>query len=368
VPQVGADELASIVYTSGSTGRPKGVMYEHGNLANLIGWQIENSRCGVGERTLQYSPSSFDVIFQETFSTLGTGGVLVCCSDEQRLDPQLLIELLERQRINRVFMPFVAIQTLASYADELFPQRHPLLEILTAGEQMQCSSRVKHMFDRLENCDLVNQWGTTESHVTTSLTLSTPTANWPMLPCIGVPIGNSHIHLCDPDGAEVSGGVAGEIWVAGDCVGPGYLGLPERTAASFVADPCDCGVRAYRTGDLGRYDEAGDLHFLGRMDTQVKIRGYRIELGEIETVLHSIAGIAEAVVAPVGVEADERYLQAHLVLRTADTTRAMILRELSATLPDYMVPSRFVFADALPKTPSGKIDRLAISKLANAAG
>ncbi|MBA6439091.1 amino acid adenylation domain-containing protein [Streptomyces sp. GMR22] len=363
LPTVMADDVAYLVYTSGSTGRPKGVMFEHRNLANLIAWQIRESRCGEGDRTLQFSPASFDIVFQEVFSTLGSAGTVVCCSEEQRLDPELLRDLIAEERINRVFMPFVAIQSLAQCADVMTPDDHPIREIITAGEQVQCNSRIRAMFERLPDCRLVNQWGTTETHVATSCTLPVRVRDWPLLPPIGRPIANSHVHVCDPDGRPLPPGETGELWVAGQCVGPGYLGLLERTARSYVPDPCDPRVRAYRTGDLGVLGEHGQLEFLGRMDNQVKVRGFRIELGEVETALNSLPGIAESVVVVRGDEVTEKYLQAVVVPSIPELDRKEVSKALRRSLPGYLVPSRIVLTDTLPRTPSGKLDRRAAAEV-----
>ncbi|MFD0891302.1 AMP-binding protein, partial [Streptosporangium algeriense] len=202
--------LAYVVYTSGSTGRPKGVMYEHRNLANLITWQIADSRCGPGARTAQFSPASFDIVFQEVFSALGAGGVVVCLTEDERLDPELLLDAVARERINRLFMPFVAIQAMARHAEGVTPRRHPLLEIITAGEQVQCGRHIRSLFERLGDCRLVNQWGTTETHVATSHTLPARVADWPLLPSIGTAIANSSVTVRDAEGRVLPDGRAGE--------------------------------------------------------------------------------------------------------------------------------------------------------------
>lgn len=358
-----ADDLAYIVYTSGSTGRPKGVRYTHRNLANLISWQSEASRCGAGDRTLQFAPASFDIIYQEVLTTLGEGGTVVCCTEDERLDPQLLWELIEQERIARLFVPFVMIQSLALFADDVSPDRHPLREILTAGEQVQAGDRIRAMFTRLPDCRLVNQWGTTETHVATSYELPADVSSWEDLPSIGSPIRGTRVLVCDEEGRPVPDGTAGELWISGAAVGPGYLGLPERTAQSYRPDPLDPSAPAYRTGDLGRVRPDGLLEFLGRQDTQVKVRGFRIELGEIETVLTSDPAVAQAVVVVSGAAAEERHLRAFVVAQDADTEQLppRLLATLRDRLPAYMVPTGVEIVPSLPLTPSGKIDRRALA-------
>ncbi|WP_165956519.1 amino acid adenylation domain-containing protein [Kribbella antibiotica] len=355
-------ELAYVVYTSGSTGRPKGVRYAHHNLANLIAWQSDTSSCGAGDRTLQFAPSSFDIIYQEVLTTLGEGGTVVCCTEDERLDPQELWDLIESERVNRIFVPFVMIQSLALFVEDVSPATHPLREILTAGEQVQASDRIRALFTRLPDCRLVNQWGTTESHVSTSYELPADVSSWDDLPSIGAPIRDTRVLVCDDDGRPVPDGEIGELWVAGAAVGPGYLGLPERTAQSYVPDPQHPGEPAYRTGDLGRVRSDGLLEFLGRQDTQVKVRGFRIELGEIETVLNSDPAVAQAVVSVAGATAEERYLRAYVVPKALadDDLPAALLATLRERLPAYMVPTGIEVVASLPRTASGKIDRLAL--------
>jgi non-ribosomal peptide synthetase component F len=305
------------------------------------------------------------VIYQEVLPTLGEGGVVVCCDEDDRLDPQLLWDLIERERINRLFVPFVMIQSLALFADEVAPETHPLREILTSGEQVQCTAPIRAMFTRLPDCRLVNQWGTTETHVATWHRLPADVAGWVDLPSIGSPITGTAVRVCDPDGRPVPDGEVGELWITGAAVGPGYLHLPERTARSYRTDPLDPAVPAYRSGDLGRVTPDGLLEFLGRQDTQVKVRGFRIELGEIESSLAADPSVGQAVVVVAGAAAEERNLRAFLVPKSAPADAsawtAGLLAALRDRLPAYMVPVRAEVVEALPRTPSGKVDRLALA-------
>ena len=361
LPPVSGEDVAYIMYTSGSTGRPKGVLFEHRNLANLIAWQTAESGCAEGDRTLQFSPAAFDVIYQEVLTTLGEGGTVVCCTEDERLDPQFLWELIARERVNRLFVPFAMLQSLALFADDVTPEAHPLREIYSTGEQMQCGSRLRAMFARLPGCRLANQWGTTETHVATCRWLPEDVAAWPPLPSIGTPIRGTRVHVCDEDGRPLPPGRTGELWIAGEGVGPGFVNLPDRTARSYVPDPLDPAVRAYRTGDLGRVGEDGELEFLGRRDGQVKLRGFRVELGEIETLLTSMPPVAEAVVAVVGEDAEDQRLQAFVVATSLPFDRAEALAMLRDKVPAHMVPSRIEVVSSFPRTPSGKLDRLAVA-------
>ncbi|WP_158558033.1 amino acid adenylation domain-containing protein [Spongiactinospora gelatinilytica] len=361
-PDAPDDDLAYIAYTSGSTGVPKGVMFRHESLANLISWQIGASGCGPGDRTLQFSPAAFDVIYQEVLTTLGEGGVVVCCAEDERQDPQLLWDLIARERINRLFVPFAMLRSLALFAHDVTPESHPLREIYSTGEQMQCGDRLRAMFRRLPGCRLANQWGTTETHVATNHWLPADVAAWPALPSIGEPISRTRVLVCGEDGRPVPAGRTGELWIAGAGVGPGFVNRPDRTARDFVPDPLDPAGRAYRTGDLGRVGPDGELECLGRGDGQVKVRGFRVELGEIEILLCSMPSVAEAVVALAGADPQEQRLLAFVVTTAVPFDRDEALAALRDRLPEHMVPSRVEVVRELPRTASGKLDRLAVGR------
>ncbi|MCP4663058.1 MAG: AMP-binding protein, partial [bacterium] len=280
---------------SGSTGRPKGVALVHRTLTNLIAWQLPRS--APAPRTLQFAPMSFDVYLQEVFSTLSSGGTLVLLPDLERRDPLRLAELMAARGIERIFLPFVALQQLAEVAAQSPPQA--LREVITAGEQLQVTRQVERLFTH-GGCTLENQYGPSESHVVTAFPLAGPASEWPALPSIGRPVANFRTYLLDGRRRPVSLGVAGELFLAGEGLARGYYDRPELTAEAFLPDPLSGdplsgdpfrgGERMYATGDLGRFAADGTIEFLGRIDHQVKVRGFRIELGEIEAVLsHSDA-------------------------------------------------------------------------------
>src|SRR4029079_5066150 len=205
---------------------------------------------------------------------------------------------LTEKRVERLFLPFVALQQLGEAAAAAAFVPVTLREIITAGEQLQISEPVAGLMTRLPGCTLHNHYGPSESHVVTAFALSGPPAGWPRLPPIGLPIAHCRIHLLDRDLQPVPAGEPGELYIGGVCLARGYLGRPDLTAGAFVPDPCGetGGGRLYRTGDLARYCEDGNIEFLGRLDHQVKIRGYRIELGEIEAALRQHPAVREAVV------------------------------------------------------------------------
>jgi len=368
--QTQPDRLAYIIYTSGSTGQPKGVAMPHRALANLICWQVQHTAVPPDARTLQFAPISFDVSFQEIFSTWCAGGTLVLISEELRRDPMALLQLLQEQSIARLFLPFVALRQLAEVAKTTETLPSQLQEIITAGEQLQIVPAIRHLFSRLPNCTLHNHYGPSESHVVTALTLDSAIDRWSMLPSIGRPIANTQLYILDAWEQLVPIGVVGELYIGGVCLAAGYLNRPDLTAAKFIANPfvdaelaggSSCCDRLYKTGDLARYLPDGNIEFLGRIDSQVKVRGFRIELGEVESTLAQYPAVEKTAVIVREEVTEHKCLVAYVVQRQATSLTIDELRRfLKQKLPDYMVPSNFVMLKALPLTPSGKVNRRAL--------
>ncbi len=358
------DNLTYAIYTSGSTGRPKGVTLTHRALSNLILWQLQNSTLTSQARTLQFASLSFDVSFQEMFSTWCAGGTLVLISEELRLDAASLLQFIYNQKIERLFLPFIALQHLAEAValNGLIPVT--LREIVTAGEQLQTNHYITSLFNQLENCTLHNQYGPSESHVVTAFTLTGSPSDWPALPPIGRPIANTQIYLLNHHLQPVPVGVPGELYISGMGLARGYLNRPELTEEKFIPNPFtqnSHSSRLYKTGDVARYLSDGNIEYLGRIDNQVKIRGFRIELGEIETVLGTHPGLKQAVVMVREDEPGDKRLVAYLVAKEGQQLVTTELRRyLLDKLPDYMIPAIFITVAAMPQTPSGKIDRRAL--------
>nr|MBW4563383.1 amino acid adenylation domain-containing protein [Mojavia pulchra JT2-VF2] len=360
--EVTPDNLAYVIYTSGSTGKPKGVAMPHRPLVNLIAWQLQNSTVSSTAKTLQYTPISFDVSFQEIFATLTTGGTLVLITEQMRRDPTSLLEFLNQAGIERLFLPFVALQQLAEVAqmESIIPTS--LREVITAGEQLRITGAIAHLFNHVPQCSLHNHYGPSETHVVTAFSLTGSVQDWPALPPIGQPIANSQIHLLDSQLQPVPVGVPGELYVGGVSLARGYFNSTELTAQRFIVSPFNKCDRLYKTGDLARYLADGNIEYLGRIDQQVKIRGYRIELGEIENVLEQHSQVRQAVVVARNDIPGEQRLVAYIVADAmVPATSVSELRQfLRSQLPEYMVPSAIVLLDKLPVTPSGKIDRKAL--------
>lgn len=349
------DHLAYVIHTSGSTGHPKGVAMSHRGLSRLIAWQVESIPAPL--RTLQFTSMSFDVTFQEVLSTLATGGTLVSVSDALRRDPEELLRFLDRQSIERVFMPYVALQQLAVAAERSGVVPRALKHAVTAGERLVVTDAIASFFGRMPWCRLDNHYGPTEAHLVTSFSLTRPPSAWPVLPPIGRAVRGVRIAILDDQLNPVPEGAVGELHVGGECLARGYLGLPALTAQSFVPDPDDVGQRLYRTGDLVQWGDDGELRFMGRADDQLKVRGHRVEPSEVEACLSKHASVREAVVGLRTLAGGIDVLVAYVVCEQP-VSSGELARHAAAQLPGYMVPSRFVSVDSLPLTSSGKVDRL----------
>ncbi|WP_122315227.1 non-ribosomal peptide synthetase, partial [Pseudomonas cichorii] len=361
------EHLAYVIYTSGSTGQPKGVAMPHGPLVNLMHWQLaEGIKSGnIAPATVQFAALGFDVAFQEIFSTLCAGAPLSLIHADTRLDLRKLYQHLCDARIERLYLPCIALQALAEALIDypvLREQTCVLREVITAGEQLRITAPIRALFEHLPECRLHNHYGPTESHVTTALTLPANVADWPTLPAIGVPVANTRIYLLDARFQPVPVGVAGEIYIGGVCVARGYLNRDELTADRFLSDPFVASGRLYKTGDLGCRSADGVIEYLGRNDDQIKIRGFRVELGEIESCLTDHLAVRDAVVLAREDHPGDKRLVAYFTAQAGQhKASADLLRShLQARLPDYMIPAAYVELERMPVSANGKLDRRAL--------
>ncbi|WHO77368.1 amino acid adenylation domain-containing protein [Rhizobium sp. BT03] len=355
-----------VIFTSGSTGKPKAVDMRGAALQNLVDWQIELSTLSDNAATAQFAPISFDVSFQEIFSTLCCGGRIVILTNEQRIDPDLLSDEIQRARVERLFLPFVALQQLASSCVErnVFP--HCLREIHTAGEQLVVSSALREFFDKLPQCRLFNQYGPSETHVVSCHELDGNPTEWPRLPPIGRALPNVELLILDEDARPVRSREVGELYIGGVCLAQGYFQDNERTEERFVTiDVNGTSTRLYRTGDFATSDESGCFFFCGRRDDQIKIDGHRVELGEIESVIADHPDVAEvAMVFKRDANGPGRLIACLTSKDWAPTAglETAIRAHVRKMLPGYMTPDRVQIIGAMPKTASGKVDRKSIAE------
>jgi pristinamycin I synthase 3 and 4 len=365
-----AKDLVYVIYTSGSTGMPKGVAMPVRAAMNLLAWQMNESASSAGpQRTLQFAALGFDVSFQEIFSTLCAGGVLVLIDEEKRRNSTDMTRYVMEKGIQRLFLPYVGLQMFAQGVAQIGAGLKEgvlfdcaLQEINVAGEQLRIDDKIRALFKRLEHCRLNNHYGPTETHAAAAFHLGTEIDCWPVLPPIGRPIANAQVYILDKHQQLVPLGVVGELYIGGEGVARGYLDRPELMHQRFLKDRFakEEGARMYRTGDLGRWRPDGTIEFLGRNDSQVKIRGYRVELGEIEAMLQQQSGVRGcAVVAKTGANGSKRLVAYVVGERESEELR----RDLKGKLPAYMIPSVFVGLQELPQSGNGKVDRQTLEAL-----
>jgi amino acid adenylation domain-containing protein len=364
------------IYTSGSTGRPKGIAMPQRPLLELVAWQRGRPGAPAAARTAQLTSPSFDVSFQELLCTWTTGGTLVHLAPRLRRDPEALLAALREHEVARLFLPYVALQQLAEAVRGLSGGAlPPLVEVITAGEQLRITPAIRALFTALPAARLTNQYGPSETHVVTEHVLEGPPETWPLLPPIGRAVAGAVAYVVDPQGRPAPPGITGELWIGGSALAHGYAGRAGETAARFTPDPCGApGARLYRTGDLARQREDGVLEFIGRRDGQVKISGFRVEPGEIEAHLVALPFLREAVVIARPMPDGMQQLVAYVV-PAPDAPGAVdpVVRAreiLVAELPSYLVPAHIVAVAELPLTASGKLarDQLPAPEAADARG
>ncbi|MGC9437403.1 amino acid adenylation domain-containing protein [Streptomyces sp. WG5] len=374
LPDITGETVAYLLFTSGSSGEPKGVELPHRVLANYQEWQIPSASGAAGGKTLQFAPLSFDVAFQEIYSTLCGGGTLQLIAEDERKDMPALLRLLDREEVERVFMPYVALQQLAETSQALGVRPAALRVVISSGEQLRITDEIRQFCAARPDTVLENQYGPTETHLLTHHTMTGDPALFPDLPPVGVPVDGIELHLLDGLMRPVPPGAKGEIYVGGVCLAHGYRNRPDLTEQRFVPDPSgEPGARLYRTGDLARVMPDGNLVWLGRADSQVKVRGFRVEPAEVELAIAKLAeeqaasGIREVAVVPRRRESGDAFLAAFLVGDAGAVDLDEVRSRLRAVLPDYMMPAHLEWLTSLPLTPSGKRDDALLRRVPLAA-
>ncbi|AOS64065.1 non-ribosomal peptide synthase/amino acid adenylation enzyme [Actinoalloteichus hymeniacidonis] len=361
--EIGPDQLAYAIYTSGSTGTPKGVVVSHRAIVNRLRWMQRDYPLGADDRVLQKTSAGFDVSVWELFGPLIAGATLVPAGQDEGRDPARLVALMARERVTTVH--FVPPLLAAVLAEPGIAECLSVRRVFSGGEALtsELADRVHAAFPGVR---LANIYGPSETAVDVTHWTCTPGER--RIP-IGVPVGNTRIHLLDRFLQPVPIGVPGELYIAGVQLARGYHRRPELTATRFVPDPFGApGDRLYRSGDLARRRADGALEFLGRTDDQVKLRGYRIELGEVAAALaaHPGVGLAHAVIRED--RPGDRRLVAYLTgLATPSPSVAQLRDFLTDRVPSYLVPSAFVVLESLPRNASGKVDRHALPAPESAA-
>ncbi|MCY8121175.1 surfactin non-ribosomal peptide synthetase SrfAA [Bacillus spizizenii] len=358
---VNARNLAYIIYTSGTTGRPKGVMIEHRQVHHLVE-SLQQAIYQSGSQTLRMAllaPFHFDASVKQIFASLLLGQTLYIVPKKTVTNGSALAAYYRRHSIEATDGTPAHLQMLIAAGDfEGLKLKHMLI----GGEGLSSvvADKLLKLFKEAGTAPrLTNVYGPTETCVDVSVHQVIPeSAVQSAYVPIGKALGNNRLYILDQRGRLQPEGVAGELYIAGDGVGRGYLHLPELTAEKFLQDPFVPSDRMYRTGDVVRWLPDGTIEYLGREDDQVKVRGYRIELGEIEAVIQQAPDVAKAVVLARPDEQGNLEVCAYVVQTTGSEFAPASLREHAARqLPDYMVPAYFTEVTEIPLTPSGKVDR-----------
>jgi non-ribosomal peptide synthetase-like protein len=344
-----SNDTCYILYTSGTTGRPKGVVIKHQSICNFVRVAAAAYGYRPGDRVYQGMTIAFDFSAEEIWVPFTVGATVVPAPGHLTLVGEELADFL---RMNDVTCMACSPTLLSSIESDV-----PGLRLLLVGGEACPHNLVMRWTKR--GRQILNTYGPTEATVTATMGMLVPER--PVT--IGSPLPTYSIVILDPLVSELAEpGEAGEIGIAGIGLAVGYLNRPDLTEQKFIADfvglPNNPSKRIYRTGDLGRINDDGEIEYQGRIDTQVKIRGYRIELGEIEAVLLDQPAIAQAAVTTWEIEPGRMELVAYYASKTGlpPILRADIVRELKRRLPDYMVPSYLEELPAIPMTVSNKAD------------
>lgn len=355
--RIGADNLCYVMYTSGSTGQPKGVSITHRGVVRLVK-ETNYVSLTPEEVLLQYAPISFDASTFEIWGSLLNGARLVVPPANAR-SPEELAAMIRQHGITTLWLTAALFHQMVEHQPECL---HSIRQLLAGGDVL-LPAQVEKVIHQLGEHRLINGYGPTENTTFTCCYQLSAASRLKGAVPIGRPINNTQVYILNKHMKPVPPGIVGELYVGGCGLARHYLNRPDLTAEKFVPHPFSqlAGERLYRTGDAARYLPDGNIEFLGRADLQVKVRGFRIELEEIEAALVRHTAIEQSVVVAREDEPGDKRLVAYIVHKTESPPSPEQLRSfLKQQLPDYMLPSAFIFLDTLPLTPSGKVDRLAL--------
>ena len=349
------ENLSYLIYTSGSTGTPKGVMLKQKNLSNFYNSMkniIEYLKDGKNHKILSITTVSFDIFAFETIMSL-TSGLTVYLTNENEQKKTSEIERIIKE--NKVEIMQTTPSVMKFHLENLKNKNSlkSLKYIMLAGEPLP-----KPLVDKIKKIipevTIYNGYGPSETTIFSTVGNATNQEEI----TIGRPINNTQIYILNKNKKVLPQGTTGELYISGDCVGKGYMNKEQQTKANFIQNPFIDGKIMYKVGDLGAFNDKGEITCYGRVDNQVKIRGLRIELQEIEKRIQSVYNIHDCVVVKKVVKGKDA-LCAYYVER-GHVSKSVLKTVLYSKLPEYMVPQYFVKLDELPDTPNGKVDRKAL--------
>src|SRR6267378_3534042 len=356
-----SDDVAHILFTSGSTGVPKGVMITHSNVLAFLRWSWSYFGTRPSDRISWHPPPHFDLSTFDVFGTLGAGARLYPVPPELSLVPHQLAEFIRGERLTQWFSVPSALNYMAQFDVVREPDFPELRRVLWCGEVLPTPTLIYWM-KRLPHVAFTNLYGPTEATIASSYYTvpACPTDERAEVP-IGRPCPGEELLVLNDGLQPAACGDVGDLHIGGVGLSPGYWRDPAKTRAAFVPDPRGSrpGARIYKTGDRAKVGPDGLVYYVGRADTQIKSRGFRIELGEIETALHALGWLHECAVVAVPSNGFEgmTICCAFVPGVTGGVTPARLRESLSKLVPNYMLPSRWLELDVLPKNANGKIDR-----------
>jgi amino acid adenylation domain-containing protein len=357
-------DLAYILYTSGSTGRPKGVMLTHQNALTFVEWCAEMFQITSEDRMSNHAPLHFDLSVFDVYNTIKAGATVYMVPDEVMVFPASLANWMAQQGITVWYSVPSALVYLVLHG-KLDAQKLSQLRIILFAGEVFPQKYLKQLAEILPHIDLYNLYGPTETNVCTYYKVDRKILpGMEKLP-IGRACANTEVFAVDDQDKITGVGEVGELYARGPGVTPGYWGDVEKTAKMCVPNRFQKNFeeKMYKTGDLVQLDENGDYYFLGRRDNQIKSRGYRIELGEIEAALLSHSGVCEAAVIAIPDDEVGNRIKAFVAPHEGQSLTAVILQQHCATrVPKYMIPEAIDLCATLPKTSTGKIDRVSLGK------
>jgi len=365
------DNLAYVIYTSGSTGKPKGVMITHQNIVNHATSIIDKYQINSHDRILQFTTFIFDVAAEEIFPAWLSGATLIICPQEMVTNLIEFSQFLAQESLTVVNLPTPYWQEWVLEIDRKVSQIPDSLRLVITGSDQVLPEKLalwqKLVTEKRQNIQWINAYGLTETTITSTvyqLPVNYQLNTTHSVP-IGRPIANTEIYILDQNLQPVPIGIPGELHIGGAGLARGYLNRKQLTNEKFISNPISSSKssRLYKTGDLARYLPDGNIEFLGRIDYQVKIRGFRIELGEIEAVLAQHPLVKSSAVIVREIQPGNKQLVAYVVTEDHSNIQQDLRSFLKQNLPDYMLPAFFVRLAELPLTPTGKINRRALSAL-----
>lgn len=355
-------DLIYVIHTSGTTGNPKGIMMEHINMMNLICFMNKFFKEENVQSVLQFNNISFDVSFQEIFSTLTYGSTLYLIDQDLKKDPYSMVNFLTDSDIDTLFLPTAYFKVLTENADICMKLCDKVRNIIVAGEQLILNDSIIEELKK-QKIKLYNHYGPAETHVVTTHLIDV-NKDINRYPSIGKPISNTSLFILDDNMNILPINAVGHLYIGGLAVSRGYINQPDITNDKFIQNPFNSNhSKLYNSGDLARWLHNGNIEYIGRKDKQVKIKGYRVEISEIESVLQKCPTIKQNVVIIREDSTGNKILLAFIV-PFSNFNPSEIKIFAKNELPEYMTPSAYIEIDKIPITSNGKTDKDALIALA----